>query len=459
MRLRLIALIGVVLAFVAPAAALAQAWTTPVQVSTLGEDGFQPQLAVDSGGGVTAAWIASDGLSATIQASRLSGGVWSAPVILSDPANISLYPVVAAGAAGYVVVVWIEDISGESRVQAARLQSGVWSSPVTLSAAGENASNARVVLNGAIATALWDRTDGADRIVQTSSSAGGAWTAPVNLSAAGGVAEESQLAVDPTGVVTAVWRRAVGPAQPVIQTSRLSGGVWSVPIVISGAFGGIRPQVTADSSGVATAVWESFNGADLVVDSARFSGGAWSAPVTLSSPGSDCTEPGAAVDGGGVATAIWLQELAGGDYVIQAARFASGTWGAPVSLSVPSPDACAPDVAANFSESTAVWYRDNGIRTVIQASRFVGGSWLAPVDLSDGTEDGNIAQVVIDANGVSTVVWQSSAGASARIMAVRFDPLLVPAPVPLMDDLWKIAFALMLAGGAVVLVRRRSVPA
>ena len=52
---------------------------------------------------------------------------------------------------------------------------------------------------------------------------GAGWTAPKELSAAGQTSLEPQIAVDSSGVVTAVWERSDG-SNYIVQASRFSGG-------------------------------------------------------------------------------------------------------------------------------------------------------------------------------------------------------------------------------------------
>ncbi len=127
------------------------------------------------------------------------------------------------------------------------------------------------------------------------------WAAPVNISA-GDTALQPQIAVNGSGVVTAVWVAGF-PGPSAIRASRYSGGSWSAPATLSGpAASALFPDVAVDGSGAATAVWLDLDGTDLVVRSARYSSEGWSAPVTLSAAGADAFDPHVAVHSGGDVT-------------------------------------------------------------------------------------------------------------------------------------------------------------
>ena len=114
---------------------------------------------------------------------------------------------------------------------------------------------------------------------------GAGWTAPKELSVAGQSARSPQLAVDSSGVTTAVWRRYDG-SNYIVQASRFSGGSWSSPADLSApGENAYDAQVAVDSSGVVTAVWQRFGGSNNIIQASRFSGGSWQSPVDLSAVG------------------------------------------------------------------------------------------------------------------------------------------------------------------------------
>src|SRR5438445_9713112 len=67
-----------------------------INISDQGQDGFEPQVAIDGSGNVTAVWTRSDGTNFRIQsASRTPSGPWSAAQTLSDPLQSASQPQIA----------------------------------------------------------------------------------------------------------------------------------------------------------------------------------------------------------------------------------------------------------------------------------------------------------------------------------------------------------------------------
>lgn len=276
------------------------------------------------------------------------------------------------------------------------------------------------------ATALWSRYDGTQWVVQASARpAGGTWSAPVDLGAGRSV-YKPQLAVDPAGNLTAVWRRSDGTGSVVQAASQPFGGTWTAPVELSVDAGVDTmprpeyPQVAVDGAGVATAIWSRYDGSKYTVQAAtRAPGGTWTTPVDVSVPGQSARNPQLAVDPGGNATTVWLAD--GPEGLVQsAARPAGGTWSAPVALSAPGLRVSNPQVAVDPSgAATAVWSRFNGTAYAIQsATRPPGGTWSAPVDLSAPGEDTfDTPQVAVGPQGSTLAVWQRHDGKSWVVTA------------------------------------------
>ena len=313
-----------------------------------------------------------------------------------------------------------------------------WLPAVDVSVAGADATVPQVAVDSrGDATAVWERFNGTNSIVQAAlRPAGGAWQAPIDLSVPGQDAFDAVVALDAQGVATAVWDRFNGSNHIVQAAIRPWGGVWQAPVDLSVAGGdaGI-PQVALDAHGDATAVWIRSDGTNYIVQAAiRPAGGTWQAPVDLSVPGQEAREPGIAVNAQGDATAIWRRSN-GTNYIVQSAtRPAGSTWQAPVDLSVAGQSALGPRVAVDSQgDATAVWQRPNGANSIVQAAlRPAGGVWQAPVDVSVGGQDAFDPEVVLDAQGVATAVWDRFNGSNYIVQsAIRPAGGVWQAPVDL----------------------------
>ena len=158
---------------------------------------------------------------------------------------------------------------------------------VMLSTVGGDAWDPQVAVGSdSTATVVWSRSDGSNERVQATTRApNGSWSSPVTLSEAGADAWNPQVAVGSDGAATAVWRGLDGGSDRIQASSRPAKGVWSTPATLSTVSGNVYdPQVAVDPEGMVTAVWSWWNVDHGQVQTAsRPPGGTWSRPVTLSS--------------------------------------------------------------------------------------------------------------------------------------------------------------------------------
>ena len=314
-----------------------------------------------------------------------------------------------------------------------------WLPAADLSAADRDATLPQATVDRqGDAVVVWQRDNGANTIVQAAARPeGGVWQAPVDLSAPGQNAVAPQLAVDAQGDATAVWQRFNGTDTIVQAAARPASGTWQTPVDVSAPGGDAdEPRVAVNAHGDAVAVWRRSNGTNTIVQGAiRPAGGAWHAPVDLSSAGQNAVGPQVAIDPQGDATAVW-QRPNGTNTVVQAAWLpGGGVWQAPVDLSAPGQDAVNPEVVLDAQgAATAVWQRSDGSADVVQAAiRPASGGWRAPVDLSVAGQPALYPQLAIDAQGNAAVVWQRFNGAHYVVQAAGYDaagPQLRSASIP-----------------------------
>lgn len=197
-------------------------WSEPMDISDSGSNVGEPQIAIDAYGNATVVWTRSNGSNDIIQtSSRPHNGSWSVPVDLSASGQDAFLPQLAVDLAKNVIVVWQRSNGLNSVVQAATKGcDGSWSAPFDLSALGEDASEPQVKVGqtGTI-VAVWKRSNGTNLIIQgTSKSICGLWQPAVALSAAGQDALSPRLGVDKLGNATAIWQRSNG-ANAIVQSS------------------------------------------------------------------------------------------------------------------------------------------------------------------------------------------------------------------------------------------------
>jgi hypothetical protein len=458
---------------VVPATATTWSWSAPVDLSVAGQEGGSPQVTVDSTGLATAVWWGNNGDNRIIQSSTSqSGGSWSTPVNISALGGDGAQPQLAVDSTGLVTAIWSRSNGGTYIIQSStRPRGGTWSAPVDLSTTGSNAWNPQVTVDSTgLATAVWDRFVSTHQRIQVSTRPrGGTWSAPVDLSPAGQNAGDGQVVVDSDGLVTAIWTR-----NNVIQASNLPrGGTWSAPVDISSVSPGrtaSHPQLTVDSGGRAIAIWKGTNGSfnRVVQSSSSLSGGAWSNPsdVSINNP----FFPQVTVDSNGLATVAWSFDD-GDIHIIQSSTSLNGaSWSTPVNLNA---IADARELKLGVSADglvTAVYSLLFGNR--IQSSTSLNGaSWSTPVNLSNEGGSAEGQQVTVDANGVATAIWYRSNGTQNVIQSSSFSnstttPTQAPTSTPNAPthlattgvDLEWLLLALLIssiAGSGLVVVSRR----
>jgi hypothetical protein len=303
-------------------------WSTPVNLSKAGEDAWDPQVAIGPHGMAVVAWRRSDAIGQQVLATtRMSYGPWSSPVMLSAVGGDAWDPQVAVGSDSTAMVAWSRSVGANKRVQATtREPNGSWSSPVTLSEAGADAWNAHVVVgpDGA-ATAVWRAEGGGnDRIQASSRTAKGVWSTPATLSSVSGNVHNPKLAVDSAGTVTAIWSWWNVDHGEVQTTSRSPGGTWRRPITLSLSVccqDAQAPQVAAGPGGTATVLWRVSQYDERVHEQMfaanRIADGSWSAPILVSEDSVRVHGAQVAAGSDGTVAAVW-ERRDGADDRIQA---------------------------------------------------------------------------------------------------------------------------------------------
>lgn len=395
----------------------AQTWTPtpnlfgPIPVQ--GTNSLEVEVAGDATGGVTAVWADFIGQRFVTRASRFTGGTWSAPVILSAEGDRVVNPQLATDRSGVATAAWLGGSDLRKTVQASRFSGGRWSPPVALSTSN-NAYQVQLIADGTgIVTAVWSLLDGPSNtvLVQSSSFSNGAWSPSINVPAVSGDVGRTRLAVDGSGVVTAVWTSSdrMGQADTVVYAARLSRGVWSAPVKVfafgrDGVYRG-EVRIAADVAGAVSVIYSVLGGDGLTyLKASRFSNGSWSAPVDIHPPLPQAPHRADLVaDTTGVVTVVWPQRQ-GADHAIMASRFSAGVWSPPAAVhtATDAQNVYGVDLAVDAAGVvTAVWAQEQ----VIMTSRSVRGVWAAPVEISAAVGNSR-PQLTLDASGVVTAVWE-----------------------------------------------------
>lgn len=171
-----------------------------------------PKICVDLSGNVTAVWNRFNGDYGTIQASKFSyGGQWQAvPDTLSSLGQNTFSPQIAVDIWGNVTAVWegIDPSKLKCIYASTKLVNGNWQTiPDTLSQPGGHHLDAQIAidLSGKIAV-VWNNSKGFTRVFISTKPLCGSWkTLPGIISEEGRSGFKPQFAFDFMGRLTVVW--------------------------------------------------------------------------------------------------------------------------------------------------------------------------------------------------------------------------------------------------------------
>ena len=282
-----------------------------------------PQVAVDMRGNATAVWRQSDGVRDNIWSNRYVVGTgWGTAEMIEDQDGYVLYPQVSVSGSGDAVSVWVQHDGVRESLWSNRYIVGEgWGTAELVELDDDsNVYEPRVVVDGSgNATVVWIQYVGGElNLWSKRYVAGEGWGAAEVIEAQTWDAWSPQVAVDPSGNVTAVW----------FQGDSLLGSIWSNRYVVGTGWGDAEmiefgagdadvPDVAVDQSGDAVAVWSQYDGSRYRVWSNRYLAPDSTPPsLSIESPSdgftteaptvtvSGYTEPGADLVLGGLSVAV-----------------------------------------------------------------------------------------------------------------------------------------------------------
>lgn len=199
-----------------------QRWTQPVNISGVGSYVSDAQVKMDMKGNAIAVWTRSDGNNMIVQTSgKPLAGNWSTPINMSSPGEDAVFPCLAVNNDGNAIAAWQRFDGAYSIIQGATKPSkGNWSKPVDLTLTGEDASNPQVALGGSNAGVIvWKKSDGTNFVIEATTTAhGNAWSNPSVLSLSGEDSVNPNITIDKFGNAVAIWHRFDG-SHTIVQSS------------------------------------------------------------------------------------------------------------------------------------------------------------------------------------------------------------------------------------------------
>jgi hypothetical protein len=247
-----------------------ESWGAPIAIS--GGRSYVPQAAMNAGGDATVVWMHEQGGRLVVESAyRPAAGEWEAPTLVSQLGEEGGDPQIALDATGDTLVAWDGEGDGSEYVRTAtRPAGGSWEAPTDVSTAGEEVQAIQDAVDAdGDAIVAWSG-DGRQvgeygRARAAFRPSGGSWETPEELSAPEGNGFPQDLVFDQSGNAAIVSEREATDASSwVVEAAyRPAGGPWEAGVEIStpGDFSS-DPAVVLDApgdgtaaDGDATAVW------------------------------------------------------------------------------------------------------------------------------------------------------------------------------------------------------------
>ena len=358
--------------------------------------GSNVRLAVAGNGDAFVVWERTDGDERNIWTNRYGAdtAAWEEPALLqTGEISLARAPSVAADPTGNAIAVWlqVDEITGRDVVRAARYESGVgWGDAMTIGTPEFATSATEVGIDDeSRAIAIWNPLSGGvgGRIVQANR----------YTPAEGWLDPEDAEDVKPDDTTTA---------------------------------GGVRLDVS--SNGDAFVIWEQSGEVEPRRDiwAAHFSQSTWSPPERVDDyDEGDKSTPDIAIDGAGVAHAVWSQSDPDFRNIWVAEYGNSGAWGAPTMIDTPTDDpddnedATAPRIDVNrVGNAVVVWRQEwDSWPSIWSNRRDPDSAWVGALLIEDFAGAANAPTIAVDEARHAHALWAHSSEGSRKMRTNRFE--------------------------------------
>jgi len=432
---------------------LDSAWGESEWIEPLGAwSSSRQEIAVDEQLNAIAVWELDDGVGDSIYANRYNRiDLWGEPEPIDDGNGGATKPKLAVDSAGNGFAVWERLDAGTSvrHVWANHydVADGSWGVPALLQ--NGDVTRARipsVAANSAgNATAVWvqDNLDTGRQVIRAIRYEPGAgWGDAVTVGSPTTVIAAGRIAVgmDDQGNAIAVWDPPAGPAGQggrVLWANRYTpASDWgeAVPIKSDDTTSANDFRLDVGTNGDAFVIWVQDNGSEAEprddIWAARFSGDAWSAPARIDRhDGGDKRAPDVAVDGAGIAYAIWSQVDPDFANIWAAQHVPASGWATPELVEPPNEDptkdgdATTPRVDVNRAGNAFVVWRQNWDQwgSVWSNRLDPGTSWMTAERIEDAPATANLPTIAVDDARHAHAIWLHTNSGTPKVRTNRFE--------------------------------------
>jgi hypothetical protein len=233
---------------------------------------FNPVLAVDLAGNVSAAWVEDPGGKSDVYFSRRPpGGTWETPEKINDMSQTGIncqYPSLAVGSGGTVYAVWQDNRNGNDGIYFSyRPPNGSWhtNEKVNTKPGEGNQRYPKIAIDDqGNAYVLWETSYNTSDIYFSYRPQSGSWQGhtPINQISIGWRGRPT-LAVNPDGGIYAAWQDnhegISWDVYDIYWSYRPAGGEWSQEVKVNsdpGPFQRFYPSIAVNSWGTVLVAWE-----------------------------------------------------------------------------------------------------------------------------------------------------------------------------------------------------------
>jgi hypothetical protein len=412
------------------------------------------EIALDEQLNAIAVWEIDDGVGTSIYANRYTRtDLWGEAEPIDDGNGGATNPKLAVDGAGNGFAIWVRTEAGTSNrnIWANRydVDEGRWGAAALLQNGDVTRARAPSVAadRSGNAVAVWVQIDldtnrEVVRAIRYEPGAGWGDAETIGSPGTSIAAAITDVGMDDQGNAIAVWDPPAGPAGQggrVLWANRYTpGSDWAgaVPIKSDETTSADGFRLDVGANGDAFVIWVQDNGDEIEprndIWAARFAGGDWSVPDRIDRhEGDNKSAPDIAVDGAGVAYAVWSQ-LDPAFANIWAAQYTPdtpGSWGTPELIEPENPDptedgdATVPRVDVNRAGNVFVVWRQiwDQWRSVWSNRRDPGTTWMTAERIEDIPETAFLPIIAVDEARHAHALWLHSDSDTLKLRTNRFE--------------------------------------
>lgn len=252
------------------------------------------------------------------------------------------------------------------------------------------------------------------------------FSVPINVSNNADFSFTPQVAVDANGTIYMAWEDDTNTNSNILfSRSTDSGATFTAPINLSNTSGfSFNPRIAVGSAGNVSVVWEDDTPGNTVImfSHSTNSGANFTAAVNLSNDTADSGSQQIAADTAGNIYVVWEHDSLNLGIFFSRSTDGGNTFSAPAVLSTNASGSFSPQIAMGLNGNLGVvWEDDTAVTSDISFSHSsdYGATFSIPESLSLHTGNSMSAQIGIDLNGNTDVVWANNSPGNFDIFFSR----------------------------------------